>query len=68
MINFIGGGNEKVVRKTAENYGIFQANTVSYGTNSVETTQVFDKMSKGMSNYTSSVKKGKASNIGFFAK
>lgn len=68
MINFIGGGDEKFVRKTAENYGIFQANTVSYGTNAVETTQVFAKMSAGMSGYTKAVKQRKATNQGFFGK
>lgn len=66
MINFIGGGDETFVRKTADNYGIYQANTVSYGTNAVETTQVFDKMSKGMSSYTKAVKQRKVSNQGFF--
>jgi len=66
MINFIGGGSEKFVKQTAQDLGIFAANTVSYQTNSEDTKAVLSKVSAGMSSYSRSVKKGEATNDGFF--
>jgi uncharacterized protein YegL len=67
MINFIGGGDDKEVKKVAEDLGIFAANTVSYDTNSAGTSQVFGQISQSMKRYSKSVKQGKTSNEGFFA-
>lgn len=66
MINFVGGGDEVSVKKVAESIGIFEQNTMNYNTDSKDTTRAFNKMSKAMSNYTSSVAEGNSSNIGFF--
>jgi len=68
MINFIGGGDPKVVKETAKDLGIFAANTVVYNTNSVGTAEVFDKLSESMRGYSKSVKEGKTSNTGFFGR
>ena len=67
MINFIGGGDDEEVKKVAKDLGIFAGNTVSYNTNSADTTKVLDKVSKSMKSYSKSVKQGKTSNEGFFA-
>ena len=67
MINFIGGGDDKEVKKVAQDLGIFAANTVSYSTNSAGTSQVLSQVSQSMKRYSKSVKQGKTSNEGFFA-
>lgn len=67
VINFIGAGLDKQVKKVSDSMGIYSANTVSFTANDAgSTTQVFDKLKRSSKSYLSKVSLGTDSNIGFF--
>lgn len=67
VINFMGAGNDILVKTVANSVGIYAANTMSYSNDKVGTASAFDTLSKAKSLYSSKVSRGIDSNVGFFA-
>lgn len=69
MINFIGCGEDQIVKKTSADLGIFMQNTKSYSGNTDENLKgIFGSVSINTVTYSSNyASTGTTSNIGFFS-
>lgn len=68
-VNFIGAGEERVVRKAAQSIGIFVSNTLNYANTSDGVNKAMNAISSARSvSLDSYANTGESSNIGFFSK